>query len=166
MDDIYGYSGDEDYVETNKTGSQDVKKRQSSDVHDNTGATSHVHDPAEPGLRATKRPRLGSVTAGPARSILRREDRNTDRLLKKVLFDVDSSEPTEPVPRENRPVSCAICYRPAATVQLHEDAMEHAGEGSKSGDLAGGSPPKSGCSVSDAGSGGRLRDRKHFKGGH
>lgn len=130
MDDIYGYSGDEGHGETNNTGSRDVKKRQSSGIHDNTGATSHVHDPAEPDHRATKRPRLGSVTAEPARSILRREDKNTDRLLKKVQFDVDSSEPTEPVPRANRPVSCTICYRPAATVQLHEDDTSHASEGS------------------------------------
>lgn len=129
MDDIYGYSGDEDYGETNKTGSRDVKKRQSSGIHDNTGATSHVHDPAEPDHRATKRPGLGSVTAEPARSILCRESRNTDRLLKKVLFDVDSSEPTEPVPRANTSVSEAICNRFAATVQLHEDDTGNAGEG-------------------------------------
>lgn len=166
MDDIHGYSGDEGYGETNNTGSRDVKKRQSSGVHDNTGATSHVHDPAELDHRATKRPRLGSVTAEPARSILRREDGNTDRLSKKVVFDMDSSEPTEPVLRANAPVSEAICNRFAATVQLHEDAMEHAGEGPESGDLAGASPPKSGRNVSDAGRAGRLRNRTHFQRDH
>lgn len=129
MDDIYGYSGDEDYGDTNRSGSRDVKKRQSSGIHDNTGATSHVHDPAGPDHRATKRPRLGSVTAEPARSILRRKDRNTDRLSKKVLFDVDSSEPTEPVPRANTSVSEAICNRFASTVQLYDDPTGHAGEG-------------------------------------
>lgn len=166
MDGIHGYSGDEDYGETNKTGSRDVKKRQSCGIHDNTEATSHVHDPAEPDHRATKRPRFGSVTGEPARSILRREAGNTDRLMKKVLFDVDSSESTEPVPRANTSVSEAICDQFAATVQLHEDAMGHAGEGSKYGDLAGASPSKSGCSVSDAGRGGRLRNRMHFQGDH
>lgn len=166
MGDIYAYSGDEDYGETIKIGSRDVKKRQSSGIHDNTGATSHVHDPAEPDHRAMKRPRLGSGTAEPARSILRRDYRNTDRLSKKVLFDVDSSEPTEPVPRANTSVSEAICDQFAATFQLHEDAMEHAGEVPTSGDLVGSSLMKSGGSVSDADSGGRLRNRTHFQEDH
>lgn len=134
MDDVHGYSGDENFGETNNNGSQDVKKRQISDIHDNTGATSHVHHPAEPDHRPTKRPRLGSVTAEPARSILRREDGHTDRLSKKVLFDVDSSEPTKPVDRANTPDPEAICNRFTSTVQLYGSDTGHTGEGSTHGD--------------------------------
>lgn len=127
-DDISGYSGDEDHVKTETSGSRDAGKHQDSGLQDKTWTTSKAYDPTGPHHRASKRARLSSVTTEPAKSILYTADEIRDRVSKKVQFDVDNSEPTEPVSRANASDSDTICSRFATTVQLYEDDTSHAGE--------------------------------------
>lgn len=117
-DDIYGYSGDEDHGKTETTGSRDVEKHPNIGLQDRHGITFKVYDPIGPDHRATKKPRLGSGTTEPARSILYRAGESRDRVSKKVQFGVDNNEPTEPVARASTSDSDTICSRFASTVQL------------------------------------------------
>lgn len=127
-DDIYGCSGDEDRGETETTGCRDVEAHQNSGLRDKFGTTSKVYNPIGLDHRATKKPRLFPETTEPARSILYTAGENRDRVSKEVQFDEDNSEPTGSDPRANTPDPEAICSRFASTVQLYEDATDHAGE--------------------------------------
>lgn len=132
-DDSHGCSGDEDHVKTETTGSRDVEEHQKRGLQDKAGNTSKLYEPTGLANRASKRARPGPGTTEPARSILCTEGKSRGRVLKKVQFDVDNSEPIVPVARANTLDSGASCSRFASTAQLYEDATGQGGEVSMPG---------------------------------